>query len=161
MPCNRCGQCCTKLYLNFSPETLLSTANESMKLPITKQSVIDRDVIFLVDALLLTQFIPAHEQAGKNLPDYWEYRCRHLIPQSASMKAACSAYDRRPHTCRDFPYYRRQSITAILAEGCGYHQEALIMDMESRALADQPVQPPHPFRRFIINHQSRPYRYLV
>ncbi|HEY9745424.1 MAG TPA: YkgJ family cysteine cluster protein [Oculatellaceae cyanobacterium] len=93
--CNRCGKCCTNIYL------------------IHGQKVIDTPELF--EELQLSnpeyQYFKPVSQDEEGLL----FQCTHLQPDNT-----CGIYENRPEFCRKYPSEQTLLMGGKLAESCGY-----------------------------------------
>lgn len=104
LACNRCGACCERFWLGgLSP------------LELAPGGYYDGPDNISYD-VWLGNLVPTLDDDGR-----WSYACPFMRRDSDGL-ATCTIYDRRPTTCRDFPYgrpqrqYRRCAWNVILRE---------------------------------------------
>jgi Fe-S-cluster containining protein len=95
--CNRCGKCCTEIYLVYGQQTINSVALfEEIKLKNPEYE----------------SFKPILSQSDEH---GLQFQCTHLQADNT-----CGAYNDRPDFCRKYPSEQSLLMGGKLAEGCGY-----------------------------------------
>lgn len=95
--CNRCGKCCTHIYLVYGQQTINSLE--------MFEEVKDKHPEY-------ASFKPLMEQSSE---DGILFQCAHLQEDNT-----CGAYNDRPDFCRKYPSEQSLLMGGKLAEGCGY-----------------------------------------
>ncbi len=86
LTCNRCGRCCTDIFVPAGPERVAEMAEAR-----------DRSAD---DRRWLAGLVPVQPVAGG-----WQYTCRH-VAQLPDGRTACAIHEQRPRVCRGFPFER-------------------------------------------------------
>ena len=95
--CNRCGKCCTNIYLVYNRQTITSIPMfESIKAENPEYE----------------SFKPMLEDSDE---DGILFQCTHLQADNT-----CGAYEDRPDFCRQYPSEHGLLLGGKLAKGCGY-----------------------------------------
>lgn len=94
--CNKCGNCCRKIYLK-------ATNNQ------IKSDLFRKVYTYIVEYLYGFELIEIDEA-----DNYFVFRCKHLKSDNT-----CANYKWRPPVCRNYPlvdYFKRP----VFLEGCGF-----------------------------------------
>jgi len=127
--CKRCGRCCEKVGIGYSPKELkqgyfawLYQDNAKMLKKHRVEHVQRMSEIFLLYPMLT--------YIGKSHTVNWYYyRCKHFIRDKKG-RGVCTINDIKPDMCADFPYYRGYKNVRIgqapdapsSYKGCGYNR---------------------------------------
>lgn len=98
--CNKCGKCCTDIYLIHHDRTI--------------------DTLELFEALKPENPEYQHFKVVRETPDGLQFQCTHLSPENR-----CTIYENRPDFCRNYPSEKSILLGGNLAKGCGYTFELI------------------------------------
>ncbi len=115
--CNRCGACCTRLWLP-SPLKLVDYLNARSQVADPSPEWIEEHERFVE---WLSVLEPTGQVAdGSNPDETHQYRCTRFVLDENGV-GFCNDYERRPSACRGFPY--GQPVHAADFEECSYNVE--------------------------------------
>lgn len=128
--CNRCGKCCSDIYLVFGQQTINS--------------------LEMFEDIQRTN--PEYQYFRPQLNESDEngllFQCMHLQPDNT-----CGVYDQRPSFCRKYPSEHSLLMGGKLATGCGY-QFRLLKTFQDvlRGLSNAPAKLPQSPSNRTENH---------
>lgn len=122
LTCNRCGDCCQEFWLP-SPLELARTIGNALEWDEYNSATgapVDPD------NALFAEWLGHVEPHANQSPPRWgerqKFRCDRFVIDEEGI-GQCTAYERRPHTCSDFPYGRPQAISPR----CSWNVEVFVI----------------------------------
>jgi len=128
--CNRCGQCCERLGIGYSPDELrkayLKWIYKDKPKELKAHKVVHAQEIgqiYLIYPML------RFRSKSKNAAHWYYYTCKHFT-RDRKGKGVCTIHDIKPDMCADFPYYNHAYSIRIgqaaenptTYKGCGYNR---------------------------------------
>jgi len=106
MKCKRCGACCKKIYIPYSPKQLRNNYMAWIK-QLKRPKIIED--IFLIYPML--KYLSYNKKRKRYI-----YSCVHLNKEKGKFK--CGIQKIKPRMCADFPYGRPSYV-----KDCGYNKK--------------------------------------
>ena len=132
--CKRCGQCCERLGIGYSPDELRKAflkwkyddKPEELKAHKVEHAQGMHEIYLLYPML---RFISKAKKTRSLIMPWYYYSCKHFARDKKG-KGVCTIHDIKPDMCADFPYYRtcyhvrigQAAENPTNYKGCGYNR---------------------------------------